>query len=142
MKAIKPFILKHVKHFVELIDRMMLQEGLKAEMHSALAFLLVGALLLTNDIYPSAYIRELNSLFPQSIIAIILLCFSILQTAGVTYKSFKLRLIMSFVACLTWTTLALLGVLTSLTALIVPIGISFAIIQAIVFLNIDKLRRK
>lgn len=119
------------------ISRLVNEDGVRAEFQSSVGLFLLAAWFSFKDIIPSEYIKALTHLVPQIIIMLWLLFVSFGQTFSNIFDKEKIRLIFSFLACLTWGGLALVGCLAAFNALIVPVSISIFVAQALVFTHLE-----
>lgn len=113
------------------------ERGIRAEFQSAIGFFLL-ALWLIPPTEPDTIFRTiLVDIFHKTLFTIWLFFISGFQTVSNIFYYPRLRVIASFVACLTWAGLAFAGIFTITISVAIPLFISFAIAQALVYIHLD-----
>jgi hypothetical protein len=129
---------RFVGSFISLVK----ERGIRAEFQSALGFLLLTFWLIPPSAGNTIFKDVLLSLFPQHVCLVWFFFIAVTQSVGNIFLLPRIRLYSSFLSCLTWTALSLAGIFTISTSIAVPLFISFAVAQALVFIHLDAVSGK
>lgn len=136
VKKIK--LLDEMLHKVlDSFSKLIRERGIRAEFQSALGLFLVTIWLCSPWLLESVYSHALTSLFSKYILAFICLIIATGQTVGNIFYYPFLRLSFAFMSCILWSFLALVGLFSLPGALIVPVTLSLAFTEALVFIHLE-----
>jgi hypothetical protein len=124
---------KFVGSFILLVK----ERGIRAEFQSSLGMLLLTLWLIPPTTGNTIFKEVLLSIFPQHVCLVWFFLVSLFQSVGNIFVLPRIRLYSSFLSCLTWSALSLAGIFTISASIAVPLFISFAVAQGLVFIHLD-----